>query len=169
MPALGMSHMAFCVRDMAKSLAFYQEALGFRVLQDRRQDTTTGGLPHVYKHRRATRRQVALAYGEGDARPQIVMTEHPGEPPDGEPIKLDQIGISHVSFTVPSVAQCRPAVAGQGLSNLWPSRRLSGPVGPCPHRVFLRPRWYPRAVRRGQWRVRASVNRRSSLPEKEGC
>jgi hypothetical protein len=33
------------------------------------------------------------------------MTEHPGEPPDGEPIKLDQIGISHVSFTVPSVAQ----------------------------------------------------------------
>jgi catechol 2,3-dioxygenase-like lactoylglutathione lyase family enzyme len=52
MPALGMSHVAFCVRDMAKSLAFYQEALGFRVLQDRRQDTTTGGLPHVYKHRR---------------------------------------------------------------------------------------------------------------------
>ncbi len=98
MPALGMSHVAFCVRDMEKSLAFYQEALGFRVLQDRRQDTTTGGLPHVYKHRRATRRQVTLAYGEGDARPQLVMTEHPGEPPDGEPIKLDQIGISHLSF-----------------------------------------------------------------------
>jgi catechol 2,3-dioxygenase-like lactoylglutathione lyase family enzyme len=39
MPALGMSHVAFCVRDMEKSLAFYREALGFRVLQDRRQDT----------------------------------------------------------------------------------------------------------------------------------
>jgi len=24
-----MSHVAFCVKDMAKSLAFYQEALGF--------------------------------------------------------------------------------------------------------------------------------------------
>jgi catechol 2,3-dioxygenase-like lactoylglutathione lyase family enzyme len=35
MPALGMSHVAFCVRDMEKSLAFYQEALGFRVLTDR--------------------------------------------------------------------------------------------------------------------------------------
>src|SRR5712664_4747438 len=91
MPALGMSHVSFCVRDMEKSLAFYQEALGFRVLTDRRQETTTGGLPHVYKHRRATRRQVILAYGEGDARPQLVMTEHPGEPPDGEPIKLDQM------------------------------------------------------------------------------
>ncbi len=120
MPALGMSHVAFCVRDMEKSLAFYQEALGFRVLQDRRQDTTTGGLPHVYKHRRATRRQVTLAYGEGDARPQLVMTEHPGEPPDGEPIKLDQIGISHVSFTVPSVAQLTQQLRAKGYQTSGP-------------------------------------------------
>src|SRR2546427_10957627 len=114
MPALGMSHVAFCVRDMEKSIAFYQEALGFRVLNDRRQDTTTGGLPHVYKHRRATRRQATLAYGEGDARPQLVITAHPGEPPDGAPIKLDQIGISQVSFTVPTVAHVNPQVPATG-------------------------------------------------------
>ena len=120
MPALGMSHVAFCVRDMAKSLAFYQEALGFRVLHDRRQDTTTGGLPHVYKHRRATRRQVTLAYGEGDARPQLVITEHPGEPPDGAPIKLDQIGISHLSFTVPSVAQLTQQLLAKGYKTAGP-------------------------------------------------
>ena len=120
MPALGMSHVAFCVRDMEKSLAFYQGALGFRVLQDRRQDTTTGGLPHVYKHRRVTRRQVTLAYGEGDARPQLVMTEHPGEPPDGEPIKLDQIGISHLSFTVPSVAQLTQQLLAKGYKTAGP-------------------------------------------------
>src|SRR5919106_4285043 len=120
MPALGMSHVAFCVRDMEKSLAFYQEALGFRVLNDRVQDTTTGGLPHVYKHQRATRRQVTLAYGEGDARPQLVMTELPGEPPDGEPIKLDQIGISHLSFTVPSVAQLTEALLAKGYQTAGP-------------------------------------------------
>ena len=120
MPALGMSHVAFCVRDMEKSLAFYQGALGFRVLHDRRQETTTGGLPHVYKHRRATRRQVTLAYGEGDARPQLVMTEHPGEPPDGEPIKLDQIGISHVSFTVPSVVQLTQQLLAKGYQTSGP-------------------------------------------------
>jgi len=52
MSALGMSHVAFCVRDMAKSLAFYQEALGFRVLHDRIQppaasptSTNTGAPP----------------------------------------------------------------------------------------------------------------------------
>ena len=63
---------------------------------------------------RFTRRQVTLAYGEGDARPQFVMTEHPGEPPDGEPIKLDQIGISHLSFTVPSVAQLTQQLLAKG-------------------------------------------------------
>jgi catechol 2,3-dioxygenase-like lactoylglutathione lyase family enzyme len=114
MPALGMSHVAFCVRAIEQSLAFYRDALGFRVRNDRLQETTTGGLPHVYKHRRATRRQVTLVYGEGDARPQLVITEHPGEPPDGDPIKLDQIGISHLSFTVPSVAQLTEALLAKG-------------------------------------------------------
>jgi catechol 2,3-dioxygenase-like lactoylglutathione lyase family enzyme len=120
MPALGMSHVAFCVRDIEQSLAFYRDALGFRVLNDRLQETTTGGLPHVYKYRRATRRQVTLAYGEGDARPQLVITEHPGEPPDGDPIKLDQIGISHLSFTVPSVAQLTEDLLAKGYKTAGP-------------------------------------------------
>ena len=120
MSALGMSHVAFCVRDIEQSLAFYRDALGFRVRHDRLQETTTGGLPHVYKHRRATRRQVTLAYGEGDARPQLVITEHPGEPSDGEPIKLDQIGISHLSFTVPSVAQLTEELLAKGYQTAGP-------------------------------------------------
>jgi catechol 2,3-dioxygenase-like lactoylglutathione lyase family enzyme len=129
MPAAGMSHVAFCVRDMEKSLAFYREALGFRVLNDRMQDTTTGGLPHVYKHRRATRRQVTLAYGEGDARPQLVITEHPGEPPDGEPIKLDQIGISHVSFSVPNVAQLTQQLLAMGYRTAGPPDAFKDQTG----------------------------------------
>ena len=32
MPALGMSHVAFCVRDIEQSLAFYRDALGHRLL-----------------------------------------------------------------------------------------------------------------------------------------
>ena len=63
---------------------------------------------------------MTLAYGEGDARPQFVMTEHPGEPPDGEPIKLDQIGISHLSFTVPSVAQLTQQLLAKGYHTAGP-------------------------------------------------
>jgi catechol 2,3-dioxygenase-like lactoylglutathione lyase family enzyme len=129
MPALGMSHVAFCVRDIEQSLAFYRDALGFRVRNDRLQETTTGGLPHVYKHRRATRRQVTLTYGEGDARPQLVITEHPGEPPDGEPIKLDQIGISHLSFTVPSVAQLTEELLAKGYKTSGPPDAFKDTLG----------------------------------------
>ena len=32
------------------------------------------------------------------------MTCHPGDDPDGDPIKLDQVGISHLSFSVRDLA-----------------------------------------------------------------
>jgi catechol 2,3-dioxygenase-like lactoylglutathione lyase family enzyme len=48
MEATGISHLAICVRDLDKSLEFYRDILGMRVLADRVQDTTTGGLPHVH-------------------------------------------------------------------------------------------------------------------------
>ena len=49
-----------------------------------------------------------------------LITEHPGEPPDGEPIKLDQIGISHLSFTVPSVAQLTQQLLAKGYHTAGP-------------------------------------------------
>ncbi len=93
------SHAAICSRDLERSLAFYRDALGFRVVLDQVQDTTRGGLPHVYKSRHASRRTVHLTCGDGD-EPFLVITTHPGDPPDGEPIKLDQVGISHLAFAV---------------------------------------------------------------------
>ncbi len=103
MDASAISHIAICVADLDKSLEFYRDILGMRVQADRMQDTTSGGLPHVYQHQRKTRRQVRLAYGTGDTKPTLTMTSHPGDNPDGVPIKLDQIGISHLSFTVGDV------------------------------------------------------------------
>ena len=120
MEASGVSHIAICVRDMDKSLAFYRDVLGMVVEADRMQDTTIGGLPHVYKHPRQTRRQVRLAFAPG-ARPTLTMTSHPGENPDGEPIKLDQIGISHISFTVRDVKALAEELVAKGVP-------LAGPL-----------------------------------------
>ena len=139
MPALGISHVAICVRDVDRSLAFYRDLLGFRVLTDRVQDTTTGGLPHVYKRKRAQRRQVTLAYGEGDVIPRIVMTDHPGEAPDGEPIKLDQIGISHVSFTVPNVAKLTEELLAKGAKTSGPADAFKDESGHVGSVFFLDP------------------------------
>jgi catechol 2,3-dioxygenase-like lactoylglutathione lyase family enzyme len=128
MEATGISHIAICVRDLDKSLEFYRDILGMKVLADRMQDTTTGGLPHVHKHSRKTRRQVRLAYGEG-AIPSLTMTCHPGEEPDGEPIKLDQIGISHISFTVKDVKALAEELIAKGVPLAGPMDGFTNPRG----------------------------------------
>ena len=42
MDAIGVSHIAICVRDLEQSLAFYRDIVGMRVTFDEVQDTTTG-------------------------------------------------------------------------------------------------------------------------------
>ena len=121
MEASVISHIAICVADLDKSLEFYRDILGMEVLADRMQDTTTGGLPHVYKHQRNTRSQVNLAYGKGNVKPTLTMTSHPGDNPDGNPIKLDQIGISHISFTVSDVKSLASELISKGVE-------LAGPM-----------------------------------------
>ena len=120
MQASGVSHIAVCVRDLDESLKFYRDILGMTVTVDRVQDTSTGGLPSVYAHHRATRRQAILSYGD-HAIPTLVMTSHPGDDPDGAPIKLDQVGISHISFTVPDVKALADELISKGV-------QLAGPL-----------------------------------------
>ena len=121
MNSSGVSHIAVCVRDLDESLKFYRDILGMTVTVDRVQDTSTGGLPHVYAHNRNTRRQAVLSYGDA-AVPTLVMTSHPGDDADGGPIKLDQVGISHISFTV-------PGRQGTGRRTDRGRRRVGGPHG----------------------------------------
>ena len=128
MDASAVSHVAVCVRDLDKSLEFYRDILGMTVQADRMQDTTTGGLPHVYKHPRKTRRQARLAFGE-NAKPTLTMTCHPGDQPDGEPIKLDQIGISHISFTVPDVKALAEELISKGVQLAGPLEGFSNAQG----------------------------------------
>jgi catechol 2,3-dioxygenase-like lactoylglutathione lyase family enzyme len=43
------------------------------------------------------------------------MTTHPGDKSDGEPIKLDQIGVSHVSFTVKNLRAVADELIAKGV------------------------------------------------------
>ena len=113
MDASAVSHIAFCVSDIEKSLSFYRDILGMKVIFDQVQDTTTGGLPHVYQHPRQTRRTVHLAFG--DSPLHLVMTSHPDDSADGTPIKLDQVGISHYSFGVPDVSALFSELEANGV------------------------------------------------------
>src|SRR4029434_9816596 len=54
--ASAISHIALCVRDLECSLQFYRDGLGFQVTKDEVQDTSRGGLPHLYHDRHGQRR-----------------------------------------------------------------------------------------------------------------
>lgn len=129
MQASMVSHIAICVRDVDASLGFYRDILGMTVDFDQIQDTTAGGLPSIYRHSRQTRRTTHVRYGPGKTAPSLVLTCHPGEQPDGQPIKLDQIGISHLSFTVPNVKALAEELTAKGVQLAAPIDAFTAPDG----------------------------------------
>jgi catechol 2,3-dioxygenase-like lactoylglutathione lyase family enzyme len=66
------------------------------------------------------RRVVHLQAGAGRHIPVLVVTEHPGDTVGGEPIMLDQVGISHLSFTVDNVDDLTKHLLAQGAETCGP-------------------------------------------------
>jgi catechol 2,3-dioxygenase-like lactoylglutathione lyase family enzyme len=114
MEASAISHIAICTRDMEKSLAFYRDILGMRVLFDGMTDPTEGGRLHNYQQARKSRRRVSLGFGAGK-KPTLTITSHTGEDIAGEPLKLDQMGITHFSFTVPNATALMEELQAKGV------------------------------------------------------
>ncbi|MFQ6028049.1 MAG: VOC family protein [Dehalococcoidia bacterium] len=119
MDAKGVSHIAICVKDMEKSLAFYRDILGMRVTLDAVQDTVQRfgeRQAHLYQQRRSSRRVVHVRYGDsGNTAPSLVLTTHPGDEVSGDPIRLDHVGISHLAFTVSDVNGLAQELSAKGV------------------------------------------------------
>ena len=128
MDATCVTHIGICVSDMDRSLAFYRDILGMTVLGDRMTDPTEGGRLHNYLHERQARRWVSLAYGDG-ATPTLTLTSHPGDNPDGEPIKLDMVGISHISFGVEDVNGLTQELLSKGVELARPIQSFTNADG----------------------------------------
>ena len=114
MRAKAISHIAVCVRDLDRSLAFYRDILGMTVTLDAVQDTRGGSRTQTYKHQRDTRRVAHLRWDRSQ-EPYLVMTCHPGGQTDGNPIKLDQVGVSHFSFTVDDLPGLAEELLAKGV------------------------------------------------------
>jgi catechol 2,3-dioxygenase-like lactoylglutathione lyase family enzyme len=118
MEASSVSHSAICSRDMEKSLAFYRDILDMKVLFDGQADPTEGGRLHNYQQdyqqARKSRRRVSLSFGAGK-KPTLTITSHPGEDIAGEPLKLDQLRITHFSFTVPDAEALMAELLAKGV------------------------------------------------------
>src|SRR5262249_56785906 len=124
MDASAISHITICTRNMDKSLAFYRDMLGMRVLADGMTDPTEGGRLHNYQQARKSRRRVSLSFGAGK-KPTLTITSHAGEEIAGTPLKLDQMGITHFSFTVPDTEALLEELLAKGAQLGGPRRALT--------------------------------------------
>ena len=132
MSATCVTHVGVCVRDMEESLKFYRDALGMTVIGEKITDITEGGTQTArldnYALERNTRHWVSLAYGE-NLTPTLTLTSHPGEKPDGQPILLDQVGISHISFGVADVASLADELIAKGYELAGSMESYTDPNG----------------------------------------
>ena len=132
MIATCVTHVGVCVRDMEESLKFYRDALGMTVIGEKITDITEGGTQTArldnYALERNTRHWVSLAYGE-NLTPTLTLTSHPGEKPDGQPILLDQVGISHISFGVADVASLAVELIAKGYELAGSMESYTDPNG----------------------------------------
>ena len=67
--------------------------------------------------------------GKGDSVPGLVLTRQQGEVPDGEPIKLDQVSISQISFTVGDVKALAAELESKGVQFAGPLDSFTNPQG----------------------------------------
>ena len=130
MEASMVSHIAICVQDVEKSLGFLP-----------RHSRHDGGLrpgPGHHQRRPAQHLQALPQDPSHHPRPlrpgqnrAVAGADLPPrrEDPDGEPIKLDQVGISHISFTVPDVKALADELVSKGVELAAPLEGFTAPDG----------------------------------------
>lgn len=119
MQATGVAHIAICVRDLEKSLHFYRDLLGMTVKLHATQPMARrpGAASQAMYDTSHEARTVANVWFDDPATtaPFLVLTSHPGDHVNGQPIKLDHIGISHISFIVDDVKRVADELIAKGV------------------------------------------------------
>ena len=115
----GVSHIAVCVADLERSLEFYRDQLGLVVKMNTTQEMARrpgAESKEMYDRPRRTRTVANIYFDAPDSpQPFLVLTSHPGETIGGEPVKLDQKGISHISFEVENVKSYAEELVAYGV------------------------------------------------------
>lgn len=119
MQAMGVSHIAVCVADLGRSLHFYRDLLGLTVRLHTTQNMARrpgAESAEMYQRPRDSRTVANVWFDDPEtAQPFLVLTSHPRSEVEGEPIKLDQIGISHISFGVEDVRAYAEELIAKGV------------------------------------------------------
>ena len=119
MKAKGVSHIAVCVADLEKSLEFYRDKLGLVAKMHTTQEMARrpgAESAEMYERPRKARTVANIYFDDPETtQPFLVLTSHPDEQVGGESIKLDQKGISHISFGVEDVRAYAEELVAKGV------------------------------------------------------
>ena len=114
---------------MDKSLVFYRDLLGFKVVRDEEQQAEGTVLPALYRHIHKKRRVTTLYWEVGEGESFLVLSEQKDGKVTGAPIKLDEIGIHHVSFWVKDLNQLYGELKARGVPFLVTPTEVVTPDG----------------------------------------
>jgi glyoxylase I family protein len=113
----GVNHISITVRDMDKSLEFYRDMVGLKVLADISVDERPDHPKVQYRGNHAKRRFATLDTGGG---PVLALISHPGDDLAGDAILLDDVGITHFAFTVTDLKQFIEEMVKKGAEPAGP-------------------------------------------------
>lgn len=120
-------HVNVCVRDMERSIRFYQD-LGFTKVNDFVLDDPNVGDALGLKANKL--RGVFMRLGNDANAPVLDLVQFIDPPPQGQPYPtLNNIGICRIAFTVDDIDKTYEELKAKRVEFLAPLKKIDGPGG----------------------------------------
>lgn len=120
-------HVNICVRDMERSIRFY-ERLGFKKVNDFTLEDPAVGEALGLKANKL--RGVFMRLGDDPNAPVLDLVQFIDPPPQGQPYPtLNNIGICRIAFTVEDIDRAYEQLQAMGVEFVAPLKKLTGPGG----------------------------------------
>jgi catechol 2,3-dioxygenase-like lactoylglutathione lyase family enzyme len=120
-------HVNICVKDMERSIRFYQE-LGFNKVNDFTLDDPTVGEALGLKAKKL--RGVFMRLGNDAAAPVLDLVQFIDPPTQGQPYAtLNNVGICRIAFTVDDIDKTYEELNAKRVEFVAPLKKIKGPTG----------------------------------------
>jgi catechol 2,3-dioxygenase-like lactoylglutathione lyase family enzyme len=120
-------HVNICVRDMERSIRFYQD-LGFKKVNDFTMDDPSVGEALGVKARKL--RGVFMRLGDDQNAPVLDLVQFIDPPTQGQPYAtLNNVGICRVAFTVDDIDKTYEELKAKRVEFVAPLKKVDGPGG----------------------------------------
>jgi catechol 2,3-dioxygenase-like lactoylglutathione lyase family enzyme len=120
-------HVNICVRNMERSIRFYQD-IGFTKVNDFTMDDPRVGDALGVQAKKL--RGVFMRLGDDPNAPVLDLVEFIDPPTRGEPYpSLNNVGICRIAFTVDDIDQTYEELKSKGVQFVAPLKKVDGPGG----------------------------------------